>query len=245
MASHAHLVNRQILRWSEEQRALRIGGGREATARLRPVVTISRQVGSGGSMLAEILSRRLGYALFDRELIHAMAEQAGIQDEIIQEIEENRANAVDLWVEGVIRGRQFDRNDYMHTLVRAVYLIAHRGAAVIVGRGANFILDGEPAFRVRVVESLPERRMRLMREQDLAASDADEILHRCDHDAAEFIHKNFGRDIDDSTAYHLVLNTGTIPPETGVEMIEAALARLEWAREPRSLPPAAPVQPKS
>ena len=231
MTTREQIVNRQIRRWWEEQRALaaeRASSKRAPAA--RPVVTVSRQAGSGGTMVAELVSRRLGYDLFDRELIHAMSQLAGVHEDIVRSLDEHRGSGVDLWVDGVIRGRQFDNSDYLRTLMRIVYLIAGHGAAVIVGRGANFILEGESVFHARIIAPHAERQTRLMRAYGLAAAEAEEHLHRIDHNQADFVRQHFRRDIDDPAAYHLVVNTGAIPPEATAEVILEALSRLGWGK---------------
>lgn len=44
------------------------------------VIVISRQYGSGGRELAQILSQKLGLHLYDRQLIHIAAAKIGIDD---------------------------------------------------------------------------------------------------------------------------------------------------------------------
>jgi len=229
MTTREQIVNREILRWLTEQQALaaeRAAG--ESPSPPRPVITVSRQIGSGGSLIAELLSERLGYHLFDRELIHAIAEQAGVQEEMVRILDERRRSGVDLWVEGVIRGRQFDGSDYLRALVRTVYLLARHGSAVIVGRGANFILHGEGAFHVRVVAPENERRSWFMKELNLTATEAAESVRESDRLQAEFVRRHFRREIGDPVAYHITINSGGISPEAAVESIAETLARLGW-----------------
>ena len=61
-----------------------------------PILTVSRQLGSGGTEVAEIVARRLDYQLVDREVIEAMAEETGVQQALIEALDNDQLAAATL-----------------------------------------------------------------------------------------------------------------------------------------------------
>lgn len=221
------LVNQQVIRYALErqaalERANRTGSG-PAT---RPVITVSRQLGSGGTELAETLAHRLGYQLFDREIIDTVASESGVQRQIVDALDEKTRNGIEQWMDGVLHRRIFTAEEFFPALARTLITVARAGSAVIVGRGANFILAGEPALHVRVVAGLEYRIGRVMRHLGVERDKAEAEVLASDRDRSRFIDKFLRRDIDDPTAYHLVVNPEALGQEESAELVHSLYTRL-------------------
>jgi cytidylate kinase len=94
-------------------------------------------------------------------------------------------------------------------VVRAVTSIAEQGMAVILGRGAPFVLRPERTLRVLVVAPRRARIERLAKERDLPVDEAERRMRREDEERRTFL-TQFGVDPDDPSIYDLVVNTGSL-----------------------------------
>jgi cytidylate kinase len=214
------LINQQIQRWALEIKATKEAALHPGPDRvLRPIITVSRQLGSGGTEMAEILARRLGYQLVDREVIQAVARETGVQKQLIEVLDERTRNGIEQWVDGVLHRRIFTSEDFIRSLGKVLITVACAGSAVIVGRGANFVLAGEPGFHVRVVGGFDHRVRRLMRVQELDEEEAETKVRKADKNRSSFVERYLHRDINDPAGYHLILNLEEIGIDLGADVV--------------------------
>jgi cytidylate kinase len=104
--------------------------------------------------------------------------------------------------------------------------IGKHGRAVVVGRGANFILPPEQRFRARITASQKLRIENVAREFNLSPDEAKRRVIKTESNRKAFIRKYFNADIADPTNYDLVINTGTLSVANAVDVIGAALGCL-------------------
>ena len=223
------IIDRQLRRW-ELEKTIRAGHGREEEPRTRfqPVITVSRQRGSGGSIVAERVAERFHYTLLYRDLIERICASAGTVRRIVESLDEHVKPQLTSWFESILGTRYVDRSDYLRHLVETIRSIAELGGVVVVGRGANFIVGPDSGFHVRVVAPRELRIRRLMARDDRPEKEAAREIETSDHDRSGFIRKVYGRDIDDPDAYDLVLNTAHLSIETAATLIvNAAMEKFD------------------
>jgi len=214
------LIEQQIRRWALEIQAAREAGVAPGPPRVgRPILTVSRQIGSGGTEMAEIVARRLGYHLIDREVIQAVVEESGVHEDLVAALDGRTRSGIEQWVDGVLHSRIFTSEDFVRALGRVLITIARTGSAVVMGRGANFILAGEPSLHVRAVAGPEHRIRRLSRIHELPAGEARERVEAVDRSRAEFVERYLHRHIDDPTAYHVVLNLEEIGIDRAADLV--------------------------
>jgi cytidylate kinase len=120
-----------------------------------------------------------------------------------------------------------DNTHYLYHLTKVLVSIAHYGNAVILGRGANFILPPETGLRARVVAPLELRRQRLMQEYGYDEKKAMRVIVERDKERHDFLQRNFHCKPDDPCIYDVVINTGQISSEAATEFItQLAKAKL-------------------
>ena len=103
--------------------------------------------------------------------------------------------------------------------------VARGGMAVILGRGAPFILPPEQALRVLVVAPTPARVERLVKAHGLSTEEAARRLEQEDQDRLAFLRHQFGVEPDDPRLYDLVVNTGTLSIDAAAALVVEALRR--------------------
>ncbi|HOU12946.1 MAG TPA: cytidylate kinase-like family protein [Anaerolineae bacterium] len=215
-----------------------------------PVITISRQYGSGGDAIARRVCEALGYSYFDKSLIARVASEASIsEDEIVDFTEDSykmrgfvdrlfgrRRSAADAWISSAPqRALPVEMLDEARNvnLVKDVILEAHKhDNVIIVGRGGQAILQEQPGvLHVRVVAPLGARVLRVQEQEKCSLDEASARVKRKDEAAAAYLERFFDIDWDNPLLYHLIINTGKWDLEDAKHLILNALTHLKMVVE--------------
>ena len=237
MPSIDSILDRQVGKWESEKSAhvLEPGARDRPATTGQPILTVSRQRGSGGSLLAQQIAERFGLTLLHRDVIDRICESSGYQRRIVESLDGHARSQLQLWVESVLQGAYVDASDYVKHLLEVIYSISQLGGVVVVGRGANFIPGHERGFHIRVVAPLEVRIRNLAEREGLAGRDALREIERSDRERTGWVRKVFGRSIDDPLGYDLVINHASISMESATSLVAAAaqekLERLRTARK--------------
>lgn len=211
------LVSQQVHR-SEiaRQRAQETG-----KACAHPVITISRGMGSGARIIAGKLAHDLGWSLWDKDLLDAMAEDASVSRRVVEEFDEHTKSEIELFARAALGDHEVGGFIYVKHLAHAVAAIARLGNAVILGRGANFLLPR--ALNVRIDASYDRRIANMMTYEDLTREQAEEKIRQSDKDREHFVIKAFGKDKVESAHYDLSIWMDEFTNDDAVEIIKTAL----------------------
>jgi len=196
---------------------------RERMPMVRPVVTISRQMGTGGAEVAQKLVEMLGppWQMWDQQIIDAIANHADVRKEMVKSLDEHAQNEIDTVVKSLLGVGGIEAPGYRRHLAEVLLTIERAGFAVILGRGANFVLPR--ALNVRLKASLPVRVQRGMQRRNLSRRQAEQAIRESDKQREAFVRQMFGRDIDEEGAYDMVIYTDDLPPEGVAQIIYTAL----------------------
>ncbi len=206
MAKIDSIVNKQVRIWSKElQQSAKAG----QTPTFWPLITISREFGSRGAAVAAILGERTGFTIWNRELVQAIADDSKANERMMDALDERRRKVVEDAVLGALMGTKVTNLQYHRSLLRLVQTLAARGSAVVVGRGANYVLRPDQALRVRVVCPIDDRVRGYAKRQGISDKDARAMILTRDKERAEFVRHQFRREVDDAADYDMVLNSGT------------------------------------
>jgi len=187
------------------------------------VITVSREPGSGGRIVAQRLAEYLKFDLFHQEIVHEMAKSANASTRLIESLDETTLNVLEDWISTLVNQNHLWPDQYLKTLMNVIGTIGKHGQAVIVGRGANFILPPEERFRVRIVAPLGKRVKNVARDFHVSEDEARRRVLKTDSDRRAFIRKYFHADISDPANYDVVVNTGVLRVEVAVEAVKGAL----------------------
>jgi cytidylate kinase len=109
-------------------------------------------------------------------------------------------------------------------MMRVVWAIGRQGHAIMLGRGANWLLDPRYGVRVRAVAPVDKRAAWLTRTQSISPADAMRRVEDDNADRAKFTRQVFKQDIDNPLGYDVVVNLGTLDLEQAVAVVMAALS---------------------
>ncbi len=226
------LVDEQVHRWLAQQRA---GATLEARPDVpRPIVTVSRQAGANGTELAGHVATRLGYRLWDQELVQQIAAQTGTWDEALSVVDERARNAVEDLLCGILLGDAVTGEGYAERLGKLIRAIARRGSAVVVGRGAQFVVEPGSALRVRVVAPLEVRIHNTVVTRKLPEGQARALVEQIDRERLAFMRHQYRRDATEVCAYDLIVNSGALDLEAATDVIVSAYRAKFRAAAPRA-----------
>jgi cytidylate kinase len=221
MKSIPRIIEEQVQRWQIMQKE-----GKEEKKGVS-VITVSREPGSGGRIVATRLADKLGIAIFHQEVINEMAKSADVSEKLVETLDERGLSILEDWISSLVNERHLWPDRYMQHLMKVVGTIGKHGRSVVVGRGANFILPPEKRFSVRIVAAQARRINNVAKEFDISLEDAKRRVMRTESDRRAFIRKYFNADIADPTNYDLVVNTATLNVDDAVKVISSALGLVE------------------
>lgn len=187
-----------------------------------PVFTLSMEPGSKGSIIAARIAERLDFDLFNRDIIKEIAQSAQMSTSIIESVEKERLSGIDDFISSLVKRNYLHPDLYLEHLMKVINSIAKHGNAVIVGRGANFILPPENRFSIRVVAPL---QVRINNVAELFGTDREEAKSRVMRRQARrmaFVQQAFHQDIADPLNYDMVLNTERLNVDSAAESVIAA-----------------------
>lgn len=212
--SVAEMVDRQVRKWEAESQ--------QRERQHLPIISVSREYGSGGAELARAVARRAGFDIWDQELVHAMAEESGVADRFVETLDEHTRGALSYVFQTPLASERFSEEQYRSQLIKVLKTISEYGAAVVVGRGANFVLGPKHALRVRVVGAIEQRIRRVVKRKGLTEDEARTEIERVDRERAKFNSRHFLREVAEPTAYDLTVNAFSFSKPQLVDVILAA-----------------------
>lgn len=219
-----------------------------------PIITISKEFGSGATTLAQRLAKTLKYHYVDKGLVVEVARRQKVNPE---EVEEWDMESHSKWKAVLSKyfdihpfkgGFEFqslsvesdrpirftpgfiDTTIYQKMTHKLILELADRDNVVIVGRGSQHILSDRPnALHVRIVCLLEERIERIMELKNLNRTEAESLVRDTDRRSRQYVRHYYNIDPEDPHHYHMVLNTGRLSLEEAADIIIKSLKTLKAA----------------
>ncbi len=182
------------------------------------IITVEREYGAGGSLVAAELARRKGWQLLDQQLTCEIAKMASVDERAVARCEEKCDPLLHRLAKVFWRGsyerslpisddKIFGADELVDHAQKVMDKKAKEGNCVIVGRGAPYILRGRPdAFHVFVYGSR-EKKIRRLVSLKMSEKDATEMVDTIDRERAAFVRKYFNAEWPCRRLYHLMLNS--------------------------------------
>jgi cytidylate kinase len=219
-------VDRQIRTWQEQSRSIDREQIRLPGHVWGPVIAVSREHGALGARIARLVAQKLEFAYYDREIVERIASTANVRKAVVESVDERVQGRFADWVTDVFGGRRMSGNDYVRHLSTVLMTIAYHGRAVIVGRGACFLLNPLTTLRVRAYAPIEIRVARVAESHGLSPEEARADILKMDAGRIDFGRRHFDIETSDPRWYDLMLDTSTLSSEACARMIEMAfLAR--------------------
>ena len=229
MNKRQSLESDSLARWHlEEQVAERFARDERDAPALWHVIAISREVGSGGAIVARLVAQQLGFKLYDREIITTMAERLQAEVRHVEAMDEQVPSALENILRGALE-RIPSTASYRRILSELLQEIAAKGKVVILGRGSTVLLPH--ALRVRIVAPMDVRVARVAELESLTPAAARKRVEQIDAKRSDFFRVHFKRDVNDPSFYDIILNTERTSLEHAAGLVLCAVQRRREASE--------------
>lgn len=174
-----------------------------------PLITISREMGSGGKSTANLIASQLGkpWKVYDLESIDKIAKNKNFEEDLVQSIDPNRLPLADIITAKSFGKRLSHLSGYQRHLIRVMALVGLKGYAIILGRGANFLFP--QALNIRIICLLDQRITWQMTYEHISRTEAIKRINESDKERKEFVESLFNHNHTRAYHYDLVIRTGS------------------------------------
>ena len=203
------------------------------------VITISRELGSGGRTIGRKLAAQLNVRYSDKNLIKNLMEKFNLSTYEIERIKGKKKNWLADFVEAVapvpnsgafvgfdpIKGNDWNNSyikvdDIIEAEAEIIRGIAEEGSCVLAGRSGFFILKDHPnKVNIFIQAPLEKRIERVMSKQGLTEEDAKAVIESVDKSRENYVQRCTGVSRYDARNYDLVLNVGEMTDDDAVAII--------------------------
>lgn len=222
MSLSNHLVSRQVRRWELAQRLReRFTRDEQEAHGRRDIITISRQRGSGGTIIGKMVAKQLDWHFYDRELIDQVAKHMNTDPREIEAHDEQAPRSVQTFILQLLEKGHPSETQYLRGLLEVLRQIRTSGNAVIMGRGANLVIPH--ALCIRVVAPLEKRLKRIADLDQMTPVQARREVLTVDRERTQFVRAYFKADSTDPCLYDLVINTAATNLEHAADLVITAL----------------------
>jgi cytidylate kinase len=182
-----------------------------------PAITISREIGSKGDLIAEQTAKRLGYQLVDKNTIEKIVREYGFVD--FKEV----YNQTGFWA-------RFDPHhaEVLKLFNQVIEAVVYHGNVILLGRGGFALLKGyADVLNVRIQAPFSLRVKHVMEQETFASRiKAEEFVRDSDQMRREFVESVYGNQWDSASAFDLVIDMRKISIEMAVDWLEAAAHKI-------------------
>lgn len=199
------------------------------------IITIGREYGSGGRQIGKALAEKLGISFYDKEIITLAAKKSGLSDEFIASNEQRTRSglmhnlaASATYHNGFFSGHYLPLSENIFIAqAQVIRDIAEKESAVIVGRCADYILEGrENTINVFIHAPIEERVKRIMALHHLDEAAAIKEINTSDKERGNHYFRYTDMKWGKAQNYHVCINSALMGIDKTVEML-ADLAMIE------------------
>jgi cytidylate kinase len=183
------------------------------------VITVNREFGSGGGRIAQTVAKCLGWKLLDRDIIDAIAYAAHVDAKQVQQYDEHVASWLKRLNQQAMRsaalaagmelaeGSVFDADEMVKITQKVVEEAYTEGNCVIVGRGAQCVLQHKPdVYHVFVYAPYRERIERLRKRLEPGVN-VEQRIRKVDEERAKYLQEYFGKCWNNPHLYDLMISS--------------------------------------
>ncbi len=192
-------------------------------------IAVSREAGARGGSIARRVGRKLGWQVYDQELLEYMAQEAIVSQGVLDAPPTAPTDWVEARLQQLIREKALSDHPTIVNLARVVLTLGAQGQAVLLGRGAGCLLPRETTLAVRFIAPVKERIAYMSQWMRLPIEEATERVRLSDERRREFVVNNFRRDPNEVHQYDMILNSSLLGEDVCAELIVQA-ARVRAAQ---------------
>jgi cytidylate kinase len=195
------------------------------------VITINREVGSGGRTVGRKLAEKLGVKYFDKVVIESLTKKFGVSAEEIERIKAQKKtfwNELNTYYNNIVASASKPMDDEVRITTYSMFdtekkilqEIATKESCVVAGRSGFMVFRKWPNhLNILIHASLENRIARIMKRQEVSEVKAREIIAKVDADRETFIKKYENTSRYDARNYQLVISMDELDEDSAVDVI--------------------------
>lgn len=188
-----------------------------------PCITVSRETGSGGRLIATLVAKKLKMKYYDKQFVELIAKSAKKRKEVIEALDEKSRGLVEGLINSLTNSNsKLSESRYLKYLYQTILSLTEKGRCVILGRGSNFIVPAEKALNVRIIAPLKTRIENTVKFEKKTPLRARENIRKIHYARKEFVKRYFLKNISNANYYDLVINTQFISLAQAVKIVICA-----------------------
>jgi cytidylate kinase len=192
------------------------------------VITIGRQLGSGGKKIGESLAQNLHISCYDKELIQIASRESGLEKEFFEKADEKSSYSLFGHYFGFRSGYMgYNANNYLcnETLFKiqsdVIKDLAEKESCIFVGRCADYILrDHSRCLRVFISAHLNDRVQRLVQDNPITEKQARILIEQTDKKRAAYYNYYSNKTWGMATSYDICINSSVMEMDEIISFIE-------------------------
>ena len=186
-------------------------------------ICISRETGAGGGAIARLVGQRLGWKVYDRELLEAIAHRMGLPVDEVRCFDGLAPSVVQDWLLPLREEHYAPQEAYLDHLAKLIEAIGRAGESVLVGRGAGFLLPRETTLSLRIIAPLRIRALRLAERMGVSVRTARRAARDLDRRRSQFDRTMHRMATADPHNYDMVLDSHSLGLDIAVEVVARAV----------------------
>ena len=195
------------------------------------VITINRELGSGGRTIGRLLSEKLGVPFYDKAVIDGLTQKFGLSPERIEEIKAQKKswwNDINTYYQTLVNSAnmpmeaevKLDNASMFETEQHILQELATHSSCVVAGRTGFMVFREWPNhLNVFIQASMPHRIQRVMRRQNVGEQEARDIIAKMDTTREAYIKKYEDTSRYDTRNYQLVISMDDLSEDDAAEII--------------------------
>ena len=197
------------------------------------IISVGRQLGSGGHDIAKLLADKFGCKFYDRELLNLAAKESGFSECFFEQNDEQKGFMKSLFhthVPFVSDSSFYNNNFSQESLFKfqsdAIRRAAGEGSCVFVGRCADYILRDLPELvSVFITADIEERVHNVAKRNSCSTETAKKIISSQESERSSYYNYYTGKQWGDSSSYDLCINSSVLGQNGTVELISQFISR--------------------
>lgn len=185
------------------------------------VITISRTTGCGARDISDKLAKDLGYTVWDSEIMAQIFDSIKLSKSKLHLVDERAFSNYKNFAGDAFSFNCMNNFTYMKELTKILYNICLDNKAIIIGRGANFLI--KDALHVRLDADINKRIPKIAADLKSSRIIAKDYILKTDKKRTDFINKCFGKDTVRNFRYDLTIDTDNFSYDDVCEIIKVAM----------------------
>ena len=202
------------------------------------VITINRELGSGGRTIGKMLAEKLGVSFYDKALIKELEKKFNLNKEEIERLKGSKTqwwrefinaamymgqNMNEVWYYQRMSGDEFHlvtTDDMFKVEQEVLENLAKEESCIIAGRSGFYVFANHPNHLSVLIQAPMEHRIqRIMNKQNLSREEAEKVIKKIDDMRENYVKKFTGTSRYDTRNYDLVISMEGKTEQEAVDLI--------------------------